>query len=84
MNRCSVLYKSSLLGLLRRRVTKQSEVCHWIVSVNSEISTGRNLQVILNSPINPGMWQPIDSTGLLPAKPLNGKALISVARARTR
>lgn len=36
MNRCSVLYKSSLLGLLRRRVTKQSEVCHWIVSADQE------------------------------------------------
>jgi hypothetical protein len=43
LNGCSMLYKSSLLGLLLQRVTKQSEVCHWIVSANGGRSSGQNL-----------------------------------------
>ena len=72
MNSYSVLYKFSLLRLSLQRVTKQSEVCHWIVSVAGEISTCRNLQVFLKSPSDPGLKQAIDFTRFLSAQPLIG------------
>jgi hypothetical protein len=79
-----MLYKSSLLRLSLQRVTKQSEVCHWIVSANGGKSLGRGLQVFQNAPIDHGLEHAIDLTRLLSVKPLMENVIVSVADARTR
>ena len=76
-----MLYKFSLLGLLLQRVTKESEVCHWIVSVNINCSTDRALKVFRPAPDDQIQEQAIDFARLLSVNPIIGNAFISVTRA---
>jgi len=65
-----MLYKSSLPGLLLQRVTKESEVCHWIVSVNANCSPGRGLKVFRPAPNDQILEQASDFTRLPPFPPI--------------
>jgi hypothetical protein len=60
---------------------KESEVCHWIVSVNANCSPGRCLKVFRPAPDDQIQEQAIDFARLLSVNPIIGNAFISVTRA---
>jgi hypothetical protein len=77
------MYKSSLLGLLLWHVTKQSEVCHWIVSANGGNQNGKSVLRLMITAVDSGPIQVALHESMI-GRTFCAIHSISIACARTR